>query len=62
MRGPFQGSLLMPLDMLYDMAVSMNWQSCLWVSSPYEPYYLGSILGPLLVGNSQMLKTETRSK
>ena len=28
------------------MAVSLNWESYLWVSLLSEPYYLGSILGP----------------
>ena len=37
------------------MAVSINWGSISWVSLEQEPYcFVGSIVGPLIVGNSNM--------
>ena len=35
------------------MAVSINWESFLWVSLHLERYYLGSILAPLICGSYQ---------
>ena len=39
---------------LRKMAVSILWRSRLWVSLQQEPYYLGSILGPLILEISQI--------
>ena len=35
-----------------DLAASVNGESCLWLSLRQERYYLASMLGPLIFGNS----------
>ena len=39
-------------------AVSGNWGSVLWAPLQEEPYYLGFILGPLILGNSHLKPQE----
>ena len=37
-----------------DLTLSVSWKSSLWLSLLLEPYYLGSILRPWILGNSQV--------
>ena len=43
------------------MAFSMTSVSFLWASLQEEPYCLGSIFGPLIFGNSQVLVGDLRA-
>ena len=45
-------AVLTVFTLLPPMAVSTNWGCFLWVSLQQEPYYLESILGPLISGHS----------
>ena len=36
------------------VAASISWMCFLWVSIESEPYYLGSMLGSLMIGNSRV--------
>ena len=38
-------------SVLFLLAASINWGSCLWLSLQEQAYYLGSILGSLILGN-----------